>query len=210
VLPFALLLASLGGVLAYVALGLGFTLVLLAYAGLTLLYTWLLKRIAFIDVLALAMLYTLRVVAGAVGAELSLSSWLVAVSLFVFLSLALVKRCTELEFWVRSDEEETHTAMPGRGYQMSDLSYLVSMGISSGFVAVLVLALYVDSPNVALLYRTPEYLWGICPLFLYWLMRIWILVSRQEMKDDPVHFALGDRVSWFILLAFAVLFGLAL
>ena len=209
------MLASLGVLLAYHALGLGFMLVLLAYTLLTLLYTWLLKRIAFVDVLSLALLYTLRVVAGAVGANLSLSSWLVAVALFVFLSLALVKRCTELEFWVRNDEAEKQeinspAAMPGRGYRMGDLNYLVSMGIASGFVAVLVLALYVDSPHVALLYSTPEYLWGICPLFLYWLMRIWILVSRQEMKADPVHFALGDQVSWWLLLAFAVLFALAL
>ena len=92
---------------------------------------------------------------------------------------------------------------------MSDLSYLVSMGISSGFVSVLVLALYVDSQNGSVLYETPEFLWGICPLFLYWLMRIWILTSRKEMIDDPVHFAIHDRVSWGFLLSVVVLVVLA-
>jgi 4-hydroxybenzoate polyprenyltransferase len=120
------------------------------------------------------------------------SSWLLAISLFVFLSLALVKRCAELEFL----QQEGGDTPPGRGYQMSDLSYLVSMGISSGFMAVMVLALYVDSQNGSILYSEPRILWGICPVFLFWLMRIWILTSRREMIDDPVHFALNDRQSW--------------
>lgn len=184
--------------------GLAFTLTLAIYTAVTLLYTFVFKRTAFVDVLLLAMLYTLRVIAGGVGVNIELSSWLLAISLFVFLSLALVKRCAELEFL------QLEGAQPqGRGYRMSDLSYLVSMGISSGFVGVLVLALYVDSQNGSMLYQTPEYLWGICPLFLYWLMRIWIMTSRKEMIDDPVHFAINDRVSWGFVAAVGVLVFLA-
>ncbi|MFP5482731.1 MAG: hypothetical protein ACLGGW_05575, partial [Gammaproteobacteria bacterium] len=170
----------------------------------TLLYTFVFKRTAFVDVLLLAMLYTVRVIAGGVGTGIELSSWLLAISLFVFLSLALVKRCAELEFLQLEGSQPQ-----GRGYRMSDLSYLVSMGISSGFVAVLVLALYVDSQNGSMLYATPEFLWGICPLFLYWLMRIWIMTSRKEMIDDPVHFAIHDRISWGFVASVGVLVYLA-
>jgi len=197
-------LGLLGFAVAFWAVGWQFTLVLLIYTVVTLLYTFVFKRTAFVDVLLLALLYTVRVIAGGVGTGIELSSWLLAISLFVFLSLALVKRCAELEFL-----QLEGTQPQGRGYRMSDLSYLVSMGISSGFVAVLVLALYVDSQNGTMLYRTPEYLWGVCPLFLYWLMRIWILTSRKEMIDDPVHFAIHDRISWGFLASVAVLVLLA-
>lgn len=193
-----------GFALSFWALGWPFTLVLFIYTVVTLFYTFVFKRTAIVDVVLLAMLYTVRVIAGGVGAELEMSSWLLAVSLFVFLSLALVKRCAELEFLQIEGNQPQ-----GRGYRMSDLSYLVSMGISSGFVAVLVLALYVDSQNGTEKYSTPEYLWGICPLFLYWLMRIWILTSRKEMIDDPVHFAIHDRISWGFLALVAVLVALA-
>jgi 4-hydroxybenzoate polyprenyltransferase len=197
-------LGLLGFAVAFWVVGWQFTLVLLIYTVVTLLYTFVFKRTAFVDVLLLALLYTVRVIAGGVGTGIALSSWLLAISLFVFLSLALVKRCAELEFL------QLEGAQPqGRGYRMSDLSYLVSMGISSGFVAVLVLALYVDSQNGNMLYNTPEYLWGVCPLFLYWLMRIWILTSRKEMIDDPVHFAIHDRISWGFVIAVAVLVFLA-
>ena len=199
-----LLLGGLGFAVACVQVGVAFALVLLGYALVTLLYTFVLKRTAFVDVLLLAMLYTVRVIAGGVATGIALSSWLLAISLFVFLSLALVKRCAELEFL-----SEQGSQPQGRGYRMSDLSYLVSMGISSGFVAVLVLALYVDSQNGTRLYRHPEFLWAICPLFLYWLMRIWILTSRKEMIDDPVHFALHDPVSWAVVLTAGALIFLA-
>lgn len=203
-LVFMKLLGVAGFALAWWAVGWKFTLVLLIYTVVTLLYTFVFKRTAFVDVLLLAMLYTVRVIAGGVGTGIELSSWLLAISLFVFLSLALVKRCAELEFL-----QIEGTQPQGRGYRMSDLSYLVSMGISSGFVAVLVLALYVDSQNGSMLYQTPEFLWGICPLFLYWLMRIWIMTSRKEMIDDPVHFAIHDRISWAFLVSVGVLVFLA-
>ena len=201
---FMKVLGVLGFSVAFWSMGWQFTLILLIYTVVTLLYTFVFKRTAFVDVLLLAMLYTVRVIAGGVGANIELSSWLLAISLFVFLSLALVKRCAELEFLQLEGVQPQ-----GRGYRMSDLSYLVSMGISSGFVAVLVLALYVDSQNGSMLYTSPMYLWGICPLFLHWLMRIWIMTSRKEMIDDPVHFALHDRVSWGFLASVVVLVLLA-
>jgi 4-hydroxybenzoate polyprenyltransferase len=203
-LVFMFILGLSGFITAWLAMGWQFTLVLLIYMVVTLLYTFVFKRTAFVDVLLLAMLYTIRVIAGGIGTGIDLSSWLLAISLFVFLSLALVKRCAELEFL-----QLEGTQPQGRGYRMSDLSYLVSMGISSGFVAILVLALYIDSQNGSKLYQAPELLWGICPLFLYWLMRIWIMTSRKEMIDDPVHFALHDRISWGVLASIGVLVYLA-
>jgi len=158
-----------------------------------------------IDVLVLAGLYTWRIMAGAVVAEVALSNWLLAFSMFLFLSLALVKRCAELEEMI--DSERTHT--PGRGYLLADLATLRGMGMASGFLAVMVLALYIDSQNGKTLYPAAEWLWGLAPLLLAWVMRIWLKVARRELRgEDPVAFALKDRYSWVTLLAmggFAVL-----
>lgn len=188
-------LGACGLLLAWLVGGWPVLLVVVIYTLATLLYTFVLKRIAFVDVLTLGLLYTLRVIAGGVAAGLLVSNWLLATSLFVFLSLALVKRCAELEFLQLEGGQDPQ----GRGYRMSDLGYLVSMGVSSGFMAVTVIALYVDSQAGSMLYSNPLFLWGICPVFLYWIMRIWILTSRKEMIDDPVHFAIHDRVSWCVL-----------
>lgn len=183
-----------------------FAVVLLLYTVLTLAYSLALKRLALIDVLLLSGLYTLRLVAGAAAADVPLSNWLLALSLFLFLSLALVKRCAELEELLLSEGTRT----PGRGYHQDDLSALRAMGIASGFLAVLVLALYIDSQNGRELYREPEWLWAVVPLLLLWLMRIWLKVSRRELHgEDPVEFALRDRPSWLALVAVVALAALA-
>ena len=180
--------------------------VLLVYAVLTLGYSLALKRLALLDVLLLSGLYTLRLVAGAAAADVTLSNWLLALSLFLFLSLALVKRCAELEELLLSEATRT----PGRGYHQDDLSALRAMGIASGFMAVLVLALYIDSQNGRELYREPEWLWAVVPLLLLWLMRIWLKVGRRELHgEDPVEFALRDRPSWLALVAVGLLAALA-
>lgn len=190
-----LVLYAMGMGVSLLVLGWPYTLALAVYTASTLLYTFVLKEVAFLDVLTLGLLYTFRVVAGGVATDIEVSSWLLAISLFVFLSLALVKRCAELELL----KSENKQLAQGRGYQTSDLPYLVAMGVSSGFMAVLVLALYADSQNGNLLYSNPKLLWCICPVLLYWLMRVWILTSRRQMVDDPVHFALNDRLSWLCL-----------
>ncbi len=200
-----ILISILGWLLAWWAGGWQVVSLLLLYTCATLLYTFVLKQLAFIDVLVLALLYTLRVLTGGLAIHLEVSNWLLATSLFVFLSLALVKRCAELEFMSLEDKKDMH----GRGYRVSDLNYLVSMGISSGFMSVTVIALYVESQAGLSLYPSPMYLWGICPLFLFWIMRIWILTSRKQMIDDPVHFAIHDRTSWCILFLISGLAYLA-
>jgi len=163
--------------------------------------------VALLDVLVLSGLYTLRLVAGAVAVGVEPSNWLLAISLFLFLGLALVKRCAELEE-VLLDAESTQAR--GRGYHQDDLPGLRAMGVASGFLTVMVLALYIDSQNGRELYAQPEWLWGVAPLLLWWIMRIWLKTGRRELHgEDPLQFALHDRFSWWTLVGMGVLGALA-
>ena len=170
---------------------------MLLYVAATLAYSMRLKQVAIVDVLVLALLYTHRVVAGGIVSAIVVSNWLLAVSLFVFLSLALVKRCVELEAMNGAGV----TALAGRGYRSTDLPYLISMGIASGFVAVLLLALYVDSQIGSVMYPHVELLWLILPVALFWIMRLWLKIARMEIHDDPLMFAIRDRASWIAAAA---------
>lgn len=174
----------------------GFLGMMVLYTVVTLLYSARLKQVAIVDVLVLASLYTLRVLAGGVVSDVVVSNWLLAVSLFVFLSLALVKRCAELEFM----SGDGHVSLAGRGYRSTDLTYLISMGVASGFVAVMLLALYVDSQVGGAMYPHAEFLWLILPVTLFWIMRLWLKISRMEIHDDPLLFAITDRASWIVAL----------
>lgn len=169
----------------------GFFLVLAVYYALTVAYSTFLKRRVMLDVVTLAALYTTRILAGAAVTGVPLSFWLLAFSLFLFLSLALVKRYSELVVMRGQGLLEAR----GRGYQVADLTILSSLGAASGYIAVLVMALYINSPEVRDLYQRPEILWLSCPALLFWVGRIWILAHRGNVHDDPVVFALGDRWS---------------
>lgn len=179
--------------------------VMTAYYGLTLAYSYRLKSIVLIDVFALAILYTLRLFAGSAVTGVALSPWLLAFSIFIFLSLALAKRCSEL-YGVRRERQESPA---GRGYHQADLEYLSSLGASSGYLSVLVLALYINSPEVKILYQAPFVLWGICLLLLYWISRFWFITHRGGMHEDPIVFALKDRASHWIGLLIAGIMLLA-
>ena len=187
-LPLSLLLAA--------ALAPAFLGMLLLYVVVTLLYSARLKQIAIVDVLVLASLYTHRVLAGGIVSAVMVSNWLLAISLFIFLSLALVKRCAELEFM----GGDGNVALAGRGYRSSDLPYLISMGLASGFVAVMLLALYVDSQIGNAMYPHVELLWLTLPVALFWIMRLWLKTSRMEIQDDPLLFAITDRASWIVAI----------
>jgi 4-hydroxybenzoate polyprenyltransferase len=171
-----------------------FQLALVTYFGLTLAYSFYLKQIVLLDVLVLAMLYTLRIIAGAAAIVVPLSQWLLAFSLFLFLSLALVKRFSELHLLRRTN----NTAAKGRGYLAGDLEQLSSLGAASGYISVLVLALYINSREVSSLYSHPAFLWLICPFILYWVSRVWLLAHRGQMHHDPIVFALKDKSSYLI------------
>lgn len=184
-------------ILAGIFLPLNFVAVLAVYFLITNAYSFVLKSISTLDVMTLAVLYTLRVIAGSAATGIALSSWLMAFSIFVFVSLAYLKRYIEI-----SDLKESDTKAQGRGYFAADSETMFTLGTSNITVSVLVLALYVNSEEVASLYKTPEILWLLCMLMLYWGNRIWVGARRGKISDDPVIFALKDKVSRFIGLGF--------
>lgn len=189
VLPVLLLTAFLGSV---VLLPPAFTAGLALYYAVTLAYSLLLKRVVIVDVMTLAVLYTIRIIAGSLATGLELTFWLLAFSMFMFLSLALVKRFAELRMARNKSADEK---ISGRGYYPSDLDMLSSLGAASGYLSVMVLALYIQDTSTAHLYRHPQFIWLACPLLLFWVSRTWMLTHRGDMHDDPVVFAVKDRVS---------------
>ncbi len=187
----AMVVALLGATTALAALlPLQFVGLLVLYLLLTTAYSTYLKRKVMIDVICLAGLYTLRILAGGAATSIVISPWLAAFSMFLFLSLAFAKRYTEL-----SASAGSLDMIPGRGYLTSDIELIRSLGPTSGYLCVLVLCLYLNSPDVRVHYQRPEILWLACPLLLYWISRVWVLANRRLLDDDPVVFALRDRVS---------------
>jgi 4-hydroxybenzoate polyprenyltransferase len=193
------------GLLLALPLPVEFLGVLVVYFLLTLSYSMLLKRQVIVDVLMLAGLYTLRVAAGGAATHIVPSFWLLAFSMFLFLSLALVKRYSELLITLQQNKRDA----AGRGYMVDDLPVLMSAGTSSGMVAVLVFALYINSPDVHRIYTEPHWLWLVPPLLLYWVTRLWMKARRGEIDDDPVVFALRDWQSLVVVALSGVLFLLA-
>jgi 4-hydroxybenzoate polyprenyltransferase len=185
----------LGGLALAAAVSMPVLLTVLVYLAVTLAYSLYLKARVLLDVMTLAALYTIRIIAGAAAISVEVSSWLLAFSMFIFMSLALVKRCSELH----SLGITPTRGATGRGYRVADTAMLSSMGVAAGYLAVLVIALFVDSSSVAANYEHPRLLWLECPLLLYWVSRIWVLTSRGEMNEDPVLFSLRDRPSWAVL-----------
>jgi 4-hydroxybenzoate polyprenyltransferase/phosphoserine phosphatase len=184
-----------GGFVLALTLPLRFLLMLAVYYACTVTYSFGLKRKPVWDVIMLALLYTLRVFAGSAATGIRISPWLLAFSMFLFFSLAVVKRQTELVQHLKSGKGEK---LSGRGYMVEDLGMLSSMAASSGYMAVMVMALYVNSADVLPLYRHPSALWILCPMLLFWVSRVLMLSHRGLLHDDPVVFALRDRVSLLI------------
>ena len=183
-------LGLLGGAVA-LASGPALFAMLATYYAATTLYSFWLKRMVMIDICVLAVLYTMRILAGSIATGIPASVWLLGFSTFFFFSLAAVKRQAELVDGIASGTVQAR----GRGYHVDDLSIVSSFAVSSGVVSVLVLALYANSEPVRQLYSVPEILWGICPVMLFWNSRIAILTHRGQMHDDPLVFAARDRVS---------------
>lgn len=205
-------LAVVAGALAPAGCALAFAvapeagLAALCYLAVNAAYTLYLKRVLFLDVMALAALYTARVVAGAAAVAVPVSPWLGAFSLLIFVALAAVKRQRELY----PPAAAGAPAAPGRAYRAEDYPVLATLGAASGFAAVVVLALYVQSPTVSARYDRPSLLWLTCPLLVYWLGRLLLLANRGGVDDDPVAFALRDRASWITVAGIAAAFVAAL
>jgi 4-hydroxybenzoate polyprenyltransferase len=187
------------------AVGAAFAAWLVLYFGLTCIYSLVLKRLVLIDCLALAALYTLRILAGAAAVGVTLSFWLLAFSGFLFLSLAFVKRYAELQLQAVAGRAHAH----GRGYAVTDAPLVQTLGVTAGYSAALVLALYLNGETVALLYRSPSLIWLAVPIVLFWISWAWMKAHRGEMHDDPVIFALRDKTSLLAGLLFGAVFVLA-
>lgn len=172
-------------------------LVVAIYFASTLAYSMLLKRLLMVDIVTLAMLYTLRILGGGAATHIEPSFWLLAFSFFIFLSLALLKRYSELFNLERQGKQKTR----GRSYGTSDKIPIGIMGINSGFIALLVFMLYFNSQNILVLYARPYLLLGIVPLLVFWLGRLWTLSFRGEVNEDPVLYVSKDRTSLAIIAA---------
>jgi 4-hydroxybenzoate polyprenyltransferase/phosphoserine phosphatase len=178
---------------------------LAVYFVISTLYSCVLKKVVLLDVFVLAGLYTLRILAGHAATGIGYSNWLLGFSLFTFLSLALLKRYIELHRSGTAEDER----LAGRGYQARDLQVVLTMGLGSGYLAALVLALYINSKEVIELYQQPTLLLFICPLLLYWISRVWLLATRDRIDDDPVVFALKDKTSYLVGALVALFIWLA-
>ena len=176
------------------------------YLLLNLAYTLVLKRLVILDVICLAAFYVLRIFAGGAIVGERTGEWFIAFCLFIFLSLAFLKRYIELtDLFAESDSD----ALTGRGYRKSDLPVLQSSGIFAGMASVLVLCLYINSDEVRELYEQKDYIWLIAPLVLYWITRVWFFAGRGEVHHDPITFAVRDRVSYAVALLIAAIAILA-
>lgn len=199
-IPAAMMMATIlltaGLTLAYFV-GAPFFLALLTYLIITSAYSWTLKKVMLIDVLILASLYTLRILAGALAIDVAISSWLLLFSIFIFFSLALVKRCSELV----SLRDTAGTATRGRNYRVSDLAILWPMGVGAGLCSVIVFAMFISTMSVSQDYETPQLMWLAVIGLTYWISRLWIKTARGEMHDDPLVFALKDFGSRFTIAA---------
>jgi 4-hydroxybenzoate polyprenyltransferase len=161
------------------------------YAVAAIVYSLWLKRLLFIDVLALALFYTLRMIYGAAATTVPLSVWTVAFAMFAFLSLALVKRIGEL----RVREKEDKADLGGRAYESIDFMPMCCFAVASSYVGVLVVALYINSPEARVMYGRPELMLLVCPILLLWFSYVILLANRGVMDDDPIEFAITDKAS---------------
>jgi 4-hydroxybenzoate polyprenyltransferase len=194
-----------------------FTALLLTYCVVTNLYAFWLKRVPILDTIILAGLYTLRILAGAAAIPVVPSFWLLAFSMFFFFSLALAKRHSELLELEESNgataagaRRSGETAIPGRGYSPEDQATIVAQGAAAGQAAVLVLALYINSDQVRAQFKHPEVLWAICPLMVYWITKLWLNAQRRQIRDDPVVWAVKNRVSRAIGILCLIIFAIAI
>lgn len=202
---------SLG--IALIALNIEFIIILISYIILTTLYSLILKKIYIIDIIVLSFLYTLRIMAGAYTVDIPISIWLTEFSIFFFLSIATIKRYAELNIIKDNNGMEARR----RGYNVNDLSIMHQIGITTGFLSVLVLTLYINSKSTNgliskggdSLYSKPELLWIIAVFALFWIMRMWFLASRKQLIDDPVSFFLKDRLTYILGFISAIILFLA-
>ena len=197
------LFAIIGGFSLAALLSAEFFVVLASYFAITTLYSFYLKRQVLIDVITLSCLYSVRVLAGGVATNTSITHWLLAFSTFFFLSLALMKRFTEIQEKAAKGVD-LNKKISGRGYFAEDLNIILGLGLGAGMISILIFTLYLNDPSVSVRYLHVELLWTSALLLLYWIGRAWLIAGRGQMHDDPVIFASRDRVSWVVMILIVV------
>lgn len=209
VLPLTVIPLCIALVGAALTASLAFLGLLAVYLLTTSAYSLYFKRVALLDVFILAGLYTLRILAGGAAVGVAISPWLLALSMFLFLSLAFMKRYTELRDAGQAAARDDEQRLTGRGYGIADMDTIQTLGPTAGYLAVLVFCLYISSDKAQQLYHSPWLLWLVAPIMLYWVTYVWFTARRGGMHHDPVAFALGDRVSLVCVLIVGVLALLA-
>mgnify|MGYP001457701408 CR=1 FL=1 len=196
---------ALLGITMSTSLSMNFSICLIIYLILTSFYSIVLKKIVLIDCMTLTFLYTLRLVAGAIAFEIFLSFWLLAFSIFFFLSLAFLKRYSEIQNFII---ENGNQILKGRGYETSDSILVLNLGTISGFSSLIILSFYINGESVTNLYQIPEIIWISLIILLFWISWVWLKAHRGELHDDPVIFALKDKVSitcgFLLILSFVL------
>ena len=173
-----------------------FLILIVSYFVISNLYTFFFKKYAIIDLLILSSLYTIRIIGGGFITDISVSIWLLSFSIFFFLSLAAIKRQVEIINFKKNKKSK----ITGRGYIVSDQKIINMISICSGYMSILVLVLYINSPQVISLYSSPNILWGMCLIMLFWISRIILMSSRRKIEDDPIVYAIKDKISYICLL----------
>jgi 4-hydroxybenzoate polyprenyltransferase len=194
-LSLALLLLAAGLVVAAQLPSKLFLWTIVIYIAATTIYSFYVKRVPIVDVLLLTALYLLRILGGGAAADVPVSPWLLAFSMFLMLSLAFTKRHAELIGQANGEMEATPSK---RNYRTQDREIVQQFGVTSGYLSVLVLALYVNGKEVTALYRHPQVIWLACPMLLFWISRVWFLANRGKLSEDPVVFAASDPVSYLL------------
>ena len=189
-----------------ILLGKYFCIILMTYFFLTALYSCYIKRLIAIDVCILACLYTIRIIGGGAATNIDVSVWLLAFSIFLFLSLAAIKRQGELVDLSNRGLKKVE----GRGYEVGDLTIINILSLCAGYLSVLIMALYLDTLEASMLFAKPSMLWGLCVVHLYWITRLVLITNRGQMDDDPIIFALKDNISKFCVFACLIFIVLAI
>ncbi len=203
---FLVVLLLILSALLVINLPVNFQIAIVIYLVVTNIYTFKFKSIALLDVITLSCLYTLRIISGTFAIEVELSYWLISFSIFFFLSLAFVKRFVELSNLL----ETGVTKIPGRDYSVVDIDNVRSFGVTSGYLSILVFALYINDDTLIKLYSAPYWLWGISLLLLYWISRIWFIANKELKSDDPVLFAIQDKTSYIVFMLCLFCFFMAI
>ena len=207
-LQYGIIIAPILFIVSFVialSINFNFFLLIISYFLLTTLYSFYLKRLQIIDCLILAIFYDMRIIAGTLALNIELSYWLISFSTLFFLSLAFVKRFSEIKL----QKKYGNLTTPGRNYKLSDLKNTKIFGITSGYASVIIFCFYLNAQKIAKLYQSPKLIWLAVPLLFFWINWVWIKANKGKVHEDPIIFAIKDAISLFSAFLLLFIFLLA-